>query len=500
MQTAITPTRKDNYPQWYQEVIIAADLAQLSPVRGCMIINPWGYAIWEKIQRNLDDEIKARDHENIYCPLLMPLSHIERESEHIDGFAKECAVVTHSKLKKNDDGNLVPASPLEEPLIIRPTSEMIIGDVFAQRIQSHRDLPVLLNQWANIMRWEMRTRMFLRTSEFLWQEGHTAHANANEAQQHSQEMLQCYYTFCKDYLAIPVVTGEKSKNEKFPGAEITYTIEAIMQDKKALQMGTSHYLGQTFSKSCQIQFQDANKKLQYAYTTSWGVTTRLIGGLIMTHADDDGLICPPNIAPYQVVIIPIYKKDQPSDQLLSYCKKIQKSVQSKSFKHAKIRVKVDMKNKKHGEKKWSWVKKGVPIRIEVGQKELENQSVCLSLRIEDTRTKHQLSEAELLNEVESLLNKTHDELYQRASARLEDGACPLLESSEAVREHFCTENPSPALIYWCDNDKIEQQLQDDYKVSIRCYPDAHIFPHPTESKSLFDGQKKGRLALIAKAY
>ncbi len=314
-------------------------------------MTPWGYALWEMIQHTLDQQIKAYGHENIYCPLFVPLSDLEKEAEHVDGFAKECAVVTHTKLEKNSQGNLVPGSPLEEPLIIRPTSEMIIGELFSQRIQSHRDLPVLVNQWANIVRWEMRTRMFLRTTEFLWQEGHTAHASAEEAQTHTLQMLACYRRLCHDFLAIPVITGMKSINEKFPGAEETYTIEGIMQDGKVLQMGTSHFLGQTFAKSCDIQFQDADKSLQYVHTTSWGVTTRLIGGLIMTHADDDGLICPPTLSPYHVVIIPLLKKNMDERQVNDYCQTIKSSLSNQRFRNLPIRVFVDMKNKKPSEKR-----------------------------------------------------------------------------------------------------------------------------------------------------
>lgn len=499
MKNAISVSRQENYPQWYQEVITAADLAQLSPVRGCMIITPWGFALWEMIQKKLDYEIKIRDHENIYCPLFIPLSHIEKESEHIDGFAKECAVVTHCKLEKKD-GKLVPASPLEEPLIVRPTSEMIIGTLFAQRIQSHRDLPVLMNQWANIVRWEMRTRMFLRTSEFLWQEGHTAHATADEAHQHTITMLQCYNTFCHEILAIPVVTGQKSINEKFPGAVATYTIEAIMQDNKALQMGTSHFLGQTFAKSCDIQFQDADKNLSYVYTTSWGVTTRLIGGLIMTHGDDDGLICPPAFSPQQVVIIPFIKKDADADAVFTYCQEVQTKLQKLTFKGEPLRVIIDKKNKKPSEKKWSWVKKGVPIRIEIGHRETSEKSICYALRTEDASTKHQADLETFSAELSNLLAQSQETLYQRAKARISETNCPLIANIDAVHQHFMQEQPSPALVYWEDNDALEEQLQETLKISIRCYPDTGIFDASSHGPCVFDSKRTGRLALIGKAY
>lgn len=500
MRTAIQPTRAEDYPQWYQEVIIAADLAQVAQVRGCMIINPWGYAIWERMQRILDDEIKRKGHENIYCPLLIPLSHIEREAEHIDGFAKECAVVTHSKLKKGENGELHPASPLDEPLVIRPTSEMIIGDVFAQRIQSHRDLPLLMNQWANIMRWEMRTRMFLRTSEFLWQEGHTAHADETEAHDHSRTMLTCYKVFCEETLAIPVVTGRKSTNEKFPGAVETYTIEGIMQDKKALQMGTSHYLGQTFAKSCEIQYQDADEKRQYVHTTSWGVTTRLIGGLIMTHADDDGLICPPRIAPYHIVIIPIIRDKADQETLINHCKQIQEELEKIQYRNEKIRVIIDTKDRKPSEKKWHWVKKGVPIRCEIGQKEYNNQQVCFSLRLSQGHKKEFVDQAHFLSQVTTWLEQMHTDLFKKASQRLSASECPLLTTEDELNQHFTQNTPSPALIYWNDDNARENSLQEKYKVSIRCYPDPEIFNHPQKGQAIFNPSAEGELALIAKAY
>ena len=500
MKTAISPTRSENYPQWYQEVISQADLAQLSSVRGCMIMTPWGYALWEMIHHTLDQQIKAYGHENIYCPLFVPLSDLEKEAEHVDGFAKECAVVTHTKLEKNSQGNLVPGSPLEEPLIIRPTSEMIIGELFAQRIQSHRDLPVLVNQWANIVRWEMRTRMFLRTTEFLWQEGHTAHASAEEAQTHTLQMLECYRRLCHDFLAIPVITGMKSINEKFPGAEETYTIEGIMQDGKVLQMGTSHFLGQTFAKSCDIQFQDADKSLRYVHTTSWGVTTRLIGGLIMTHADDDGLICPPTLSPYHVVIIPLLKKNMDERQVNDYCQTIKSSLSNQRFRNLPIRVFVDMKNKKPSEKKWSWVKKGVPIRLEIGQREFENQTVCYSSRLSADHSKHTLGLAEFTEQLSEQLDSIQNDIYTKAKSALSEQHCPLLTSEDQLRSHFSSERPSPALIYWIDNNAVEQALQADYKVSIRCYPQSEVFSYPDQAQALFDSDKEGRLALIAKAY
>ncbi|MEL6898268.1 MAG: aminoacyl--tRNA ligase-related protein, partial [Planctomycetota bacterium] len=304
-KTAISPTRSEDYPEWYQQVIRAADLAENSPVRGCMVIKPWGYQLWENMQRALDDMFKATGHQNAYFPLFIPMSYLEKEAEHVEGFAKECAVVTHHRLEPDPDGGLRPAGKLEEPLIVRPTSETIIGDTYSRWVQSYRDLPILINQWANVVRWEMRTRMFLRTAEFLWQEGHTVHATQQEAIDETRQMLDVYATFAEEWMAMPVIRGEKTPLERFPGAVSTLSIEAMMQDRKALQAGTSHFLGQNFSRAQSIQFQDTEGNLQFAWTTSWGVSTRLVGALIMSHADDDGLVLPPKLAASHVVILPI---------------------------------------------------------------------------------------------------------------------------------------------------------------------------------------------------
>ena len=492
--------RKENYPQWYQEVIIAADLAQPSNVRGCMTINPWGYALWETMQKKLDEEIKKKGHDNIYCPLLIPLSQIEKESKHIDGFAKECAVVTHSKLSRGPSGKLEPSSPLEEHFVIRPTSEMTIGELFSQKIQSYRDLPILVNQWANVMRWEMRTRMFLRTSEFLWQEGHTAHETKTEAIKHTVEMINCYRDICHDFFALPVIVGKKSINEKFPGAEHTYTIEGIMQDNKALQLGTSHYLGQNFAKSCNIQYQDSNKKLQYAHTTSWGVSTRLIGGLVMTHADDDGIVCPPCVSAQQIIVIPIIKEEAQKTNILNYCNELKKRLEKIMFRNVPIRTYIDNKNKKPSDKKWSWVKKGAPIRIEIGNREVETSSICYANRLEKPNEKHQTNVNDFCENIVSILEEIQTTMYLNAKKKIQGDNCPLIESKEKLDEHFSQKNPNPALIYWIDNDKAEKQLQEKLKVSIRCYPDEIFFSYDQKGKALFDPEKEGNLALIAKAY
>ena len=311
---AISPTRDEDYPQWYQAIVKAGDLAEASDVRGCMVIKPWGYAIWENIQAGLDKMFKDTGHQNAYFPLFIPLRFLEKEAEHVEGFAKECAVVTHHRLEPGPDGGLVPAGKLDEPLVVRPTSETIIGATFARWVQSYRDLPLLINQWANVVRWEMRTRVFLRTTEFLWQEGHTAHATEQEAQEETDCMLNVYATFAEEHMAMPVIQGEKPEGERFPGAVKTLCIEAMMQDRKALQAGTSHFLGQNFSRAQEIKFQDQNGEEVFAWTTSWGVSTRLVGALLMTHSDDDGLVLPPKLAPQQVVILPIYPQRRRTQQ------------------------------------------------------------------------------------------------------------------------------------------------------------------------------------------
>ncbi|MDP6445702.1 MAG: proline--tRNA ligase, partial [Pirellulaceae bacterium] len=330
-KNAIQPSRADDYPEWYQQVIKSADLAENSDVRGCMVIKPWGYAIWENMQRVLDGMFKDTGHENAYFPLFIPMSFLEKEAEHVEGFAKECAVVTHHRLEPGPEGGLVPAGKLEEPLIVRPTSETIIGSTFARWVQSYRDLPILLNQWANVVRWEMRTRMFLRTAEFLWQEGHTVHATEAEAVAETDQMLGVYAKFAEEYMAMPVICGEKPACERFPGAVNTLSIEAMMQDRKALQAGTSHFLGQNFARAQEIKFSDQNGEEVYAWTTSWGVSTRLVGALIMTHGDDDGLVLPPRLAPKHVVLLPIYRKDEERPQVLEYCDSLRRELEQQTY-------------------------------------------------------------------------------------------------------------------------------------------------------------------------
>lgn len=409
-RTAVTPTREEDFPEWYQQVIKAADMAENSPVRGCMIIKPYGYALWENIQRNFDDIIKELGVQNAYFPLLIPLEFMSREAEHVEGFATECAVVTHHRLEKGEDGKLVPAesSKLEEPYIIRPTSETIIGDSMSRWIQSYRDLPMKLNQWCNVMRWEMRTRMFLRTSEFLWQEGHNAFEDAEGAKEDALKMAKAYADFARDYLAIPVISGEKTADERFPGAIATYTMEAMMQDGKALQAGTSHNLGQNFSKSFNIKFQGRDEKEALAHTTSWGISTRLIGGMIMVHADDDGMVMPPKVAPIQVQIIPIIKDDN-KDALNEYCYALRKLL-----KAAGVRAAVDDSEARTPDKMWGAVKKGIPLRVEIGGREMEEGTLTHVRRDIGKDSKTTVSQEDFVKQVHGLLDDIQKALFEKA--------------------------------------------------------------------------------------
>ena len=379
---ALNVKREDDFAKWYQEVISAADLAEESGVRGCMVIKPWGFGIWERVQRLMDDRIKQAGIDNAYFPLFIPLANFEREADHVEGFAKEMAVVTHHRLIADGKGGLIPdpEAKLEEPLVVRPTSETIIGDAMARWVQSWRDLPLKLNQWANVVRWEMRTRMFLRTSEFLWQEGHTAHATREEALEETHRALEMYRACVEEDLAMPVVAGEKPENERFPGADETWSIEAMMQDGKALQAGTSHYLGTSFASAAGIQYQDSEGTQQLCHTTSWGTSTRMIGGVVMTHGDDDGLRVPPRIAPHQIIILPMLR-DKPEDaEVLAYCEQVRASLAEQSSMGEKIRVLLDKSPGKAAAKRWSWVRKGAPVIVEVGPRDMENGKVAVLRR------------------------------------------------------------------------------------------------------------------------
>ena len=499
---AISPSREENFPEWYQQVVKAADLAENSPVRGCMIVKPWGYALWEEMQRVLDDMFKSTGHVNAYFPLLIPLSFLEKEAAHVDGFAKECAVVTHHRLEADKDGKLVPAGKLEEPLVIRPTSETIIGQSYAKWIQSYRDLPILINQWANVMRWEMRTRVFLRTSEFLWQEGHTAHATEQEARAETLQMLGIYTKFVREYLAIPVIPGEKTPDERFPGAVDTYTIESMMQDRKALQCGTSHFLGQNFSRAQGISFLDEQGEKKFAWTTSWGVTTRLIGAVIMTHGDDDGIIIPPKIASQHAVILPIYRKEEDREAILEACRKLQKELNKQRLDGIRLRVHIDDRDIRGGEKTWQHIKKGIPLRIEIGPRDLANQTAMVARRDESPKQKTAMSLENIPGEAVGILESMQENLYQRAKKQ-RDANIAQVENLEEFERYF-KEQKNPGFIFapWHE-DAIDHPLLAKLKVTPRCLPIPEYTPELAQGKSgtcLFSGKPSERWVLFGKSY
>ena len=499
-KNAISPTRQEDYPQWYQEVIKAADLAENSPVRGCMIIKPWGYGIWENMQRVLDRMFKDTGHENAYFPLFIPKSFLEKEAEHVDGFAKECAVVTHHRLEPGSEGGLVPAGELEEPLIVRPTSETIIGDAFSRWIQSYRDLPMKINQWANVVRWELRTRLFLRTAEFLWQEGHTAHATKEEALEETRLMLDVYADFAQNVMAMPVIKGEKTEGERFPGADVTYSIEAMMQDRKALQAGTSHFLGQNFSKAQEIKFQDAEGGESFAWTTSWGVSTRLVGALIMSHSDDDGLVLPPRMAPKQVVILPIYKTDEEKAKVLEACNSLNKELKELQYHGYRVESFVDDRDLRGGEKKWYHVKRGVPVRVEIGPRDLENDSVFVGRR--DQPKSVGTSRADFVATLIQTLDSIQDGLYERALAmRIEHTR--TIKSWDKFQKFFKAKNEKQPEIhggfaecFFVDCPEVDEKLK-PLKVTPRCIP---LENNDEEGICIFTGQPTKTKGIFAKAY
>jgi proline--tRNA ligase len=457
--------RSVDYSRWYNELVVKADLAEQSPVRGCMVIKPYGYAIWESIQQNLDARFKATGVQNAYFPLLIPKSYLSKEAEHVEGFAKECAVVTHYRLKTNEEGNGVvvdPAAKLEEELIIRPTSETTIWNTFRGWIQSWRDLPLLCNQWCNVMRWEMRTRLFLRTSEFLWQEGHTAHATREEAEARAKQMLDVYADFAKDVLAIPMVKGVKSANERFAGALETYTIEGMMQDGKALQSGTSHFLGQNFGKAFDVKFVNKDNQEEYAWATSWGVSTRLMGALIMSHSDDNGLVLPPHVAPIQVVIVPIFKNGE-QEKFDAVLGELAKNLQDKG-----IRVKYDnAENKRPGFKFADYELKGVPVRLVMGGRDLENGTIEVMRR--DTLEKETLSFEGIEEKVVALLEEIQENIYQKA-LKLREEKTYTCTTYDDFKERI---KDGGFFIYdWDGTSETEEQLKADTQATIRCIPDA----------------------------
>lgn len=499
---AISPTREENYPEWYQQVLKEADLAENAPVRGCMVIKPWGYAIWENIQRYLDEEIKKTGHQNAYFPLFIPLSFFEKEAKHVEGFAKECAVVTHHRLEEVN-GKLVPSGELEEPLIVRPTSETMIGDCFSRWIKSYRDLPLLINQWANVVRWEMRPRLFLRTTEFLWQEGHTAHATEAEAVEEALSILEMYRKLAEDFLAMPVILGEKSPGERFPGAVSTYTFEAMMQDRKALQAGTSHYLGQNFSKASSIQFSNKEGGLEYAYTTSWGVTTRLIGGMVMMHADDDGLRLPPRVSPKQIVIIPVVPKQELQEEIFQYADRIASSLQQESFHGRPLSVLVDKRDIRGGEKNWEWIKKGVPIRIEVGPRDKESGSAMVCRRDRSHKEKIKCNIDQLPEIIPQMLQEIQSGYFQEALAFQKAHIVSDIDDFEQLKKYFAPKNLEQPEIHggfvlakWCGDPETEELVK-ELKVTIRCLP---LQQSQTEGKCILTGKKATIDAIFAKSY
>jgi prolyl-tRNA synthetase len=475
-KTAITPTRVENYPEWYQQVIRAAELAEPSVVRGCMVIRPWGYTLWENMQAGLDGLFKATGHVNAYFPLFIPLSYLEKEAEHVEGFAKECAVVTHHRLEAKEGGGLVPAGKLEEPLVVRPTSETIIGASFAKWVQSYRDLPILLNQWCNVVRWEMRTRLFLRTSEFLWQEGHTVHETSEEAWEETLRMLEVYRTFVEEYLAIPVIAGEKSAGERFPGAVNTFSIEAMMQDRKALQSGTSHFLGQNFAKATNIVFQAREGGIAHAWTTSWGFSTRMIGGIIMVHGDDNGVIMPPRVSPRHVVILPIIKSAAEEEGILNYCRGLADKLGTKLYHNRKLEVMVDTRDLNAGEKGWDWVKKGVPVIVEVGPRDMAQNSLYIGRRDQSRKERYSQNQDAFLDGITNLLDDIQQNLFAKAKA-YRDQNLKEIERWNDFLNFFTPENKEEpeihggfALSHWCGNPACESRIKEELSVTIRCIP------------------------------
>ena len=475
VKTAITPTRADDYPEWYQQVIKASDLAERSPVRGCMVIRPWGYALWENIVRELDDMFKATDVKNAYFPLFIPISFLEKEAEHVEGFATECAVVTHHRLEKDSTGGLVPAGQLSEPLVVRPTSETIIGDSFSKWVDSYRDLPILINQWANVVRWEMRTRLFLRTSEFLWQEGHTAHETAQEAQERTQTMLDVYTTLAEDYLAMPVIRGRKSAAERFPGAVDTLTIEAMMQDRKALQAGTSHFLGQNFARASDIKFQSAAETEEYVWTTSWGASTRLIGGVIMTHGEDDGIILPPRVASAHVVLLPIIRKSEDRQPVMEYVTSLAAELKEKFFHQRRLVVEVDSREI-GGARGWDWIKKGIPLRVEIGPRDIAGNAVFVGRRDKVHTDRVSIRREQFVAEVSNMLDDIQTNLYERALSFRTDHTVTIDDQSDFYK-FFTPQNLEKpeihggfALSTWCGSEACESKVKEDLAVTIRCIP------------------------------
>ena len=486
-------SRSEDYSQWYIELVKRADLAQNSPTRGCMIIKPYGYAIWERMQAQLDGMFKATGHVNAYFPLLIPKSFLSREAEHVEGFAMECAVVTHHRLMKDPNGNGVivdPEAKLEEEYVIRPTSETIIWDTYKDWIQSYRDLPLLINQWANVMRWEMKPRLFLRTAEFLWQEGHTAHATSEEAVEETLKMLEVYTRFSEDFLAIPVIKGMKPPHEKFPGAVDTYAIEAMMQDGRALQAGTSHFLGQNFAKAFDVTFLNAENTREFVWATSWGVSTRLIGALIMAHSDDEGLVLPPTIAPYQVVIVPLANKPEEKDKVHPVAKNLENHLRA-----AGIRVKLDDDDtKRPGWKFAEWELKGVPVRIVLGSRDIDNKMLEIARR--DTKTKESVPMEGSLTYIQNLLSSIQKNIFDRAST-LRSENLHRVDTYEEMKSILSGEKGGFVSAHWDGTRETAEKIKEELKATIRCIP---MDQEPEEGKCVYTGAPSAQRVIFAKAY
>ena len=502
-RTAISPRREEDFPEWYQQVIRAAELAEPSDVRGCMVIRPWGYGIWENMQRQLDAMFRATGHRNAYFPLFIPLNYFAKEAEHVEGFAKECAVVTHSRLEADADGKLQPASALTEPLVVRPTSETIIGASYAKWVQSYRDLPILINQWANVVRWEMRPRLFLRTTEFLWQEGHTVHETEAEAWAETKQMLDVYERFVRDHLAVAVFSGEKSESERFPGAVQTLSIEAMVQDRKAIQAGTSHFLGQNFARASGIEFQNREGKQEYGWTTSWGMSTRLVGTVVMAHGDDDGVVLPPRIAPTQIVILPVTPKEETRVAVLETCDKLAKELRRVRYADLPVEVEVDRRELSGGVKNWEWIKKGVPLRVEIGPRDLEKNSVELSRRDQGIKAKESIPIEELVRRAPEILMSIQNNLYERA-AKFRDEHTRVIDSKKEFYDFFTPTNSEKpeihggfALAHWNGSREVEKQIKNDLKVTIRVIP---LDDFAEDGECIFTGKPSSRRVVWAKAY
>ena len=505
--TAITPTREQDYAEWYQQVIKAADLAEISPVRGCMVIKPWGYALWENVQRDLDAMFKATGHRNAYFPLFIPKSFLEKEAAHVEGFAKECAVVTHHRLVHGPGGALIPdpEARLEEPLIVRPTSETMIADAFSRWVQSYRDLPLLINQWCNVVRWELRTRMFLRTTEFLWQEGHTAHETEEEARRETDLMLEVYKEFSESCLAMPVLRGRKTESERFPGAVETFSIEAMMQDRKALQAATSHFLGQNFARASGIKFQSRAGDEEHAWTTSWGLSTRVIGGVIMTHGDDDGLVLPPRVAPAHVVILPILRGDDTRQQVLDYVDRIAAELRGLRYHGVPVGVEIDQRDVRGGQKKWEWVKKGIPIRLEIGPRDVERQAVAFARRDRPVGKAEDAPASGLGERVLAVLDDMQAGLLARAREFRARHMRPIGDPEE-LRAFFTPENADKPEIHggfavspWCGDAACEARIKESLKVTIRNLPLDEV-PDGGFDRCIVCGRPRRETAIFAKNY